>query len=62
MWASVIKALLIVVVWIVKNKLDDDKRKEIAREINEASASWSDTDVDDRLRGHYRDDPRDGNK
>jgi len=62
MWASVIKALLVIVVWIVKNKLDGDSRKEIAREIDKASASWTDADVDDRLRGYYRDDPRENDK
>ncbi len=62
MWARVVKALLIVAVWLIKNKLDSNERKEIAREIDKASEHWTDADVDDRLRGHYRDDPRDTDK
>uniref|UniRef100_A0A6H1Z9T1 Uncharacterized protein n=1 Tax=viral metagenome TaxID=1070528 RepID=A0A6H1Z9T1_9ZZZZ len=62
MWASLAKALLIVVVWLVRNKLDDNQRKDIAHEIDKASLAWTVDDIDDRLRGHYRDDPRDINK
>jgi hypothetical protein len=54
-WLGIASALIKVVVWLVMNKLDASGRKAIAHEIDSASLSWSDADIDERLREFYRD-------
>ncbi len=74
-WGNIVKLLLKVVVWLVKNKLDDfqqqklareqvakeamdalNQRVVIAREVEADVGRLSDTELDERLRKHFRED------
>lgn len=63
-WGAIVKILLSLVVHIIKNNMDAKQRKEIAADVDKASAMWTDAYVTDRLQsgGFYRDDTGDSGK